>query len=98
MNSSTHSAFELTFEKELSRQLVRESRYLKRQPIDPRSSRLIDDLDRVLIKLSNTDQGKEGLDIELIRSGIRRENLLFKLRMAEFAYTDPLITTVKNSF
>ncbi len=97
-NPSDHMALELNDEKELSRQLVLESRYLKRQPIDPRSSRLIDDLDKVLIKLSNTNQGKEEPDIELIRSGIRRENLLFKLRMAEFAYTDPLITTVKNSF
>jgi hypothetical protein len=89
---------ELSFEKQLSRQLVSESRYLKRQPIDPRSARLIDDLDKVLIKLANTDQAKGEPDMELIMNGIHHENLLFKLRMAEVAYAEPLITTAKNSF
>ena len=95
---SGHTTDELRFEKQLSRQLVSESRYLKRQPIDSRSARLIDDLDKVLIKLANTDQAKGEPDMELIMNGIHHENLLFKLRMAEVAYTEPFISTANNSF
>ena len=77
------SPVDLSAEQQLSRQLLHDARYLKQQPLDDHSSRLIDDMDRIFIELANREGGRTLPDIELIRSGIRQENLLFKIRMAE---------------
>lgn len=72
---------DLDAERELSRSLLREARFLRTGPVDARSERLIGDLDRILIALANGDASES--DIELIRGGIENGNLLFKLRMQE---------------
>jgi hypothetical protein len=73
-------------EREASRALVREARYLRQQDIDPQSEALINDMDKVLIKLSNIREQTETPDLEIIRSGIERKNLLFKIRITETLY------------
>jgi hypothetical protein len=78
---------DLSAEQRKSRALVHEARYLRQQPMDARSARLISDLEKILIELANMEEHQDLPDVELIRTGIRRENLLFKIRMAE-SYLD----------
>jgi hypothetical protein len=77
---------DFTAERRVSRDLIREARYLKQQPIDPRSRELMNDLERIMIELKNIEEHADLPNVEIIRSGIREENLLFKIRMAEAMY------------
>jgi len=79
---------DLTAERHASRELIQEARYLKQQPLDTRSSELIEQLERILIELANMEQQTDLPDVEMIRSGIHQKNLLFKIRMAQALY-DP---------
>jgi hypothetical protein len=80
---------DLTVERRASRELIREARYLRQQPLDSRSAHLIDDLQKIMIELANLEETHDAPDVDIIRSGIRRENLLFKIRRAE-AVRDPI--------
>jgi hypothetical protein len=62
---------------------VHEARYLRNQPLDARSAELVGDLEKIMIELANLEEEHDLPNVELIRTGIRRENLLFKIRMAE---------------
>ena len=46
----------------------------------------MDDMERILIELSNVEGHNDPSDMSIIRSGIHHENLLFKVRMAEARY------------
>lgn len=74
---------DLSPERKQSRELIHEAQYLRRQPLDARSAKLIGDLDRILIELANIEESRDLPNVELIRTGIRKENLLFKIRMTE---------------
>jgi len=73
-------------EREASRSLVTEARFIKHQSLDRRSSRLVGDLERIFIEVANAEPMMRSGDIEIIRNGIRQENLLFKVRMAQARY------------
>ena len=73
-------------ERRISRQLAEESRLLRREPLDPRGSRLVDDLEKIFIGLANTRDEQWTQAVEIVRSGVEEENLLFKIRIAESAY------------
>jgi hypothetical protein len=77
--------FDLSIERRQSRELVHEARGLKRERLDPRSARLVGDLEKILIALANSDAKHDAPEVEIIRSGIRNNNLLFKIRMTESA-------------
>jgi hypothetical protein len=88
-NMKTHDApFDLSMERRVSRDLLLEARELQMQPLDGRSRRLMNDLEKILIELANIEENHDLPDVEIIRGGIRQENLLFKIRMAEARY-DP---------
>jgi hypothetical protein len=74
---------DLTAERKASRALVNEARYLKQQPLGLHSVQLMNDVDKILIELANTDETGGPPHVEMLRGGIRQENLLFKIRMAE---------------
>jgi hypothetical protein len=74
---------DLTMERRQSRELVHEARYLQQQPLDARSAKLVGDLEKILIELANIGEERHMPNVEIIRTGIRRENLLFKIRMTE---------------
>lgn len=86
LKSDVDEPVDFSAEQRLSRDLIQEARYLEQQPIDPRSRRLIKDLDKILIELKNIGEHGNAPDIEIIRGGIHTENLLFKIRMAEAMY------------
>lgn len=77
---------DLSAERRVSRYLIREARYLKRQPIDPQSREVMNDLEKILIEVANTGERHDVPNVEIVRSGIHQENLLFKIRMAEAMY------------
>jgi hypothetical protein len=74
---------DLITEQTVSRELIQEARYLSQQNIDERTKRLITDLEKILIELANIEEAYDLPDIEILRAGIRQENLLFKLRMGD---------------
>jgi hypothetical protein len=74
---------DLSQEREQSRTLVREARELRRYPLDRRSDRLVGDVQKIMIGLSNLNESQKAPGVDILLSGIRRENLLFRVRMAE---------------
>lgn len=88
METPEGTSLDLTTERQVSRELIQEARYLRQQPLDTRSAELIDQLERILIELANMEEQTDLPNVEMIRSGIHRENLLFKIRMAQALY-DP---------
>ena len=83
MKTGDGHSIDLSAERNASRNLVREARYFRRQRLDPRSQKLMGDLEKILIELSNAHETGNAPDVELLRNGIQQENLLFKIRMAE---------------
>ncbi len=98
MKLDDEQSLDLSTEQTVSRELVHEARYLKSQPIDMRSARLIGDLERILIELANLKEEHDIPNVEIIRAGIHQENLLFKIRMAETRFDSSRYRTVKNSY
>lgn len=86
MKMSEDQAVDFSAERKASRDLIHQAVYLKSQPLDVRSARLINDLEKILIELSNLKEENNLPNIEIIRGGIHQENLLFKIRMAESLY------------
>lgn len=74
---------DLYTERETSRALVEEARILKQEALDDPSVQLINELEKIQIELANMEHRDEMPTIALIRDGIERENLLFKIRIAE---------------
>lgn len=77
------SPVDLSVERTAARNLVQQARYLTDQPIDARSAELIRELQRILVELANLKETANIPDVDLIRTGVRQENVLFKIRMAE---------------
>jgi len=87
---------DLSVERKLSRQLIIDGRSLREQNLDPRSSRLIGDLDRIMERVSSTTETVDPPDIHTIRSDIRGQNLLVKLRVAEASYSIIPVTKARE--
>ncbi len=77
---------DLSAEQQLSQQLAIEARFLRRQPLDLRSVRLLNDLEKVMITVSSAGAECDAPTFHTIQTGIHRSNLLFKIRMAESTY------------
>lgn len=91
MDVAEGAVYNLEGEQRASRSLLREARYLESGPVDLRSAKLLEDLNAIMIELANADQPGRGPGIELVRRGITRKNLLFKLRMQESQYDQPQV-------
>ncbi len=83
MKTEGNAPIDVSAERRVSQKLLTEARYLQTTPIDPRSARLIGDLEKILIQLSNLKDEGSAENVEIIRGGIHQENLLFKIRIAE---------------
>lgn len=86
LKTDRQSDLDLSLERKVSRDLIRETRFIKYQPINNRTEKLVRDLEKILIELANTEEDIDLPNVELIRSGIHQENLLFKIRMAEASF------------
>ncbi|HLX12472.1 MAG TPA: hypothetical protein VKS81_06625, partial [Bacteroidota bacterium] len=56
------------------------------QRLDPHSAKLVGDLQKILIELANMKDQGNAPNVEIVRSGVQEENLLFKIRMEEQSY------------
>lgn len=97
MNARGPRTMDLSVQREASRQLLRESRSLRQEPLDGRASRLITNVDKILVELANADEPAQRRNVERLQSGIRQENLLFKIRMAEQTYSRGRVMTASYS-
>ena len=97
MKTDAGHPLDLSAEREASRSLIKEARYLQTQDIDRRSARLISALNKILIELANLEEHNDIPGVEIIRGGINQENLLFKIRMAE-AMNDSTAGNTNRSF
>ena len=88
---------DLSVERQAARGLIRQARYLDQQSLDERSRELIKALERILLELANMKQEADLPDVEIVRSGIHQENMLFKIRMAELAYETPPSRNTKTT-
>ncbi|HMD15005.1 MAG TPA: zf-HC2 domain-containing protein [Bacteroidota bacterium] len=86
MKLNENQQIDLRDERKYSRALLQEARYLKNQPMDNRSAKLIGDLEKILIQLANAKDRGDAPDVEIIRGGIHQQNLLFKIRIAESVF------------
>jgi hypothetical protein len=89
---------DLATEQQVSRELIHEARALKEHPVDIRSAQLIKEMEPILVELASINPGKESPDVELIRGGIRKENLLFKIRMEEARYARLPVIPAKHTY
>ncbi len=98
MNADEEEPIDLSAERRLSRNLIHEARYLQNQPLDKRSARLINDLEKILIELANMEEQSGLSNVEILRGGIHQENLLFKIRMAESMYDTSNFLIANNKY
>lgn len=89
MDIEKDKPIDLSTERKVSRELVHQARYLQRQPMDVHSAILVNDLEKILIELANMKDEHGLRNVEIIQGGIHKENLLFKIRMAESMYEGP---------
>jgi hypothetical protein len=85
LRTGGETPIDLSVERRESRRLIGEARDLNRHALDARSAKLVGNLEKILIELANIDERHDAPDVEIIRSGIRHNNLLFKIRMTESA-------------
>jgi hypothetical protein len=88
---------DFSVEQRASRELVREARYLKQRALDPRVDQLVDAMSRILIELANLSDEQQIPNMEIVRSGIYQENLLFRIRMAEAVYDSTHLLYAKGT-
>ncbi len=88
---------DLSVEQRASRELVREARYLKQRPLDPRVDDLVNAMSRILIEVANITKDRQIPNMEIVRSGIHQENLLFKIRMAETVFDSAHVVYAKGT-
>jgi hypothetical protein len=98
MKTNETEPLDLSAERSASRDLIREARYLRGGPIDGRSARLMGDLEKILIELANAKEENGGPSVEILRGGIRQENLLFKIRMAESMFDTTQVLQTENRY
>lgn len=80
---------DLSVERTAARSLITQARYLNEQTTDAHAQQLLQDLEKILIELANMEERVNLPDVELLRGGIRQENMLFKIRMAEERFSVP---------
>ncbi len=74
---------DLSVEREASRRLLADNRRYRSEVLDPQSSEVLADLEKIMIEVANSREHAPASELYLIRQGIRQQNLLFKVRMAE---------------
>lgn len=88
---------DIRVERKAARQLIQQARMFEDRGMDERSKALIQALEKILIELANMEDRANVPDVELIRTGIRNENMLFKIRMAVTQYNQPFTTATLRS-
>lgn len=86
-------ALNLSAQKSISQQLIKETEYLQTRSETPSNKRflqLMQDLESVLLQIANLESSKdiEGVQIQMIQEGVEKQGLLFKINLMEIARGD----------
>ena len=87
---------DISIERQASHELAEEAKYLKDQPLDIRSAKLIDEMEKIFVEIADVNVRSNTESLELIRQSIHRQNLLFKVRMAETLYDSTLVASAQS--
>jgi hypothetical protein len=98
MKASDDEPVDLTAERRASRSLIHEARYLKEENLDPVSAQVVYGLEPILVELANSPTDQSRAAVDLIRQGIFKRNLLFKVRMAELMRDSARHVAVSSGF
>jgi len=89
LDTDTEEAGSLNFQKqrEISQNLIHEASYLKQDLSDHQAEqrliRLIGDLEVILLQIANLEEENDLSAIEMVRSGVDKKGVLFKINMEE---------------
>jgi hypothetical protein len=81
-------ALDLPYQQQISRELVQEASWLKRELSGRRQRRLqelISDLEVILLQLANLESESDISAIELVQDGVKSRGILFKIHLADTA-------------
>jgi hypothetical protein len=87
---------DLSVERDASKRLLLDNRRYRSEVLDPQSADVLADLEKIMIEVANSRERAPASDLDLIRQGIRQQNLLFKVRMAEQLSSRGMIVRVSG--
>ena len=93
------AALDITGQKAISRNLIQEASYLKRQLADGddrRLEKLVTDLELILLQIANMEEAEDIPEIELVKSGVDRKGLLLKINLEQMKTSRQLAKTMSN--
>lgn len=84
--SDDAEAVDITKQKELSKDLIQEASYLKKELSDTNDGRLeklVGDLELILMQIANLEEKEDLPEIELVKNGVDRKGLLLKINLEQ---------------
>jgi hypothetical protein len=93
------TGFDMTKKKAVSRNLIHEASYLKRQLADGddrRLEKLVTDLELILLQIANLEEKEDVPEIELVKSGVDRKGLLLKINLEQMKTGRQRAETMSN--
>ena len=93
------ASLDMTKQKAVSRNLIHEASYLKRQLADNddrRLEKLVADLELILLQIANLEETKDVPEIELVKSGVDRKGLLLKINLEQMKTPRQRAKTMSN--
>jgi hypothetical protein len=93
------TGLDMTKQKAVSRNLIHEASYLKRQLADGddrRLEKLVGDLELILLQIANLEEKEDVPEIELVKSGVDRKGLLLKINLEQMKTGRQRAETMSN--
>ena len=93
------AALDITKQKAVSRNLIHEASYLKKQLADgddKRLEKLVADLELILMQIANLEEAQDVPEIELVKSGVDRKGLLLKINLEQMKTSRQRAKTMSN--
>ncbi|MBI4427980.1 MAG: zf-HC2 domain-containing protein [Ignavibacteriales bacterium] len=95
------SKVNFTRQKEISKDLLRESRELSASLNDPsqlRLKRLIGDLEIILVQIANLESEFDSPGVDIVKGGVERRNILLKINLAEIQRAENSVPNPGRAF
>lgn len=83
--------YDLSHQKQVSHELVREASYLKGELKDPRQrklQRLVSELQVILTQIANMEEEEDLQSVDMVKSGVDRKGILLKINLEQMRMTD----------
>lgn len=89
--SESNEPYDLSHQKQVSHDLVREASYLKGELNDPRQrklQRLVSELQVILTQIANMEEEEDLQSVDMVKSGVDRKGILLKINLEQMRMTD----------